>query len=240
MSRSCLSALPEEVSVRILTAVAMYGAADVALAGRVCSTFARQSRLAAQREARRLQRGGHLLPRETWPRLLHFLQRQRHRVRAVSCGRRHTLFIKGGECWACGYNNKGQIRRSTQPSTGQPPVIPSPVRAFRDPTRSITIVAAGWSHSVAVTASGDMWTWGSNQFGQLGLGDTEDRFAPQLAQCSGAVTDVAASERHTLICASVEGHSSAMVCGCPVGQVVHCCLRDCTDAGAVPECGVAV
>ncbi|XP_077157029.1 putative E3 ubiquitin-protein ligase HERC3 isoform X2 [Paroedura picta] len=39
-------------------------------------------------------------------------------------------------------------------------------------------IAAGGSHSMAVSLSGSVYSWGKNAFGQLGLGHTEDRFLP--------------------------------------------------------------
>lgn len=42
----------------------------------------------------------------------------------------------------------------------------------------IAAVAGGWRHTAAVDADGNVYSWGWNKFGQLGLGDTTDRNAP--------------------------------------------------------------
>ena len=39
-------------------------------------------------------------------------------------------------------------------------------------------VAASFSSSYALSASGDLWSWGDNYYGELGLGDTGDRLVP--------------------------------------------------------------
>jgi alpha-tubulin suppressor-like RCC1 family protein len=39
------------------------------------------------------------------------------------------------------------------------------------------IAAGGW-HSLALTESGEVYAWGSNGHGQLGLGDTNNRLTP--------------------------------------------------------------
>ena len=41
-------------------------------------------------------------------------------------------------------------------------------------------VAAGLAHTVACTDSGDVYSWGWNQDGQLGLGDDSSRGEPEL------------------------------------------------------------
>jgi len=39
-------------------------------------------------------------------------------------------------------------------------------------------LACGASHSVVVTVSGSVWAWGSNAFGQLGLGEEPKKLRP--------------------------------------------------------------
>jgi hypothetical protein len=39
-------------------------------------------------------------------------------------------------------------------------------------------VAAGGSHSLALTTDGSLWAWGGNGCGQLGDGTTEDNHSP--------------------------------------------------------------
>ena len=44
----------------------------------------------------------------------------------------------------------------------------------------MTQVAAGLAHTVALTDSGDVYSWGWNADGQLGLGDDQSRAEPEL------------------------------------------------------------
>jgi len=41
-----------------------------------------------------------------------------------------------------------------------------------------SFVSCGDSHTVAIKMDGTLWVWGYNTYGQLGLGDTTNRFAP--------------------------------------------------------------
>ncbi len=43
------------------------------------------------------------------------------------------------------------------------------------PLEGVTSISGGWHHACAV-ARGELYCWGSNDYGQLGLGDGEDRF----------------------------------------------------------------
>lgn len=53
--------------------------------------------------------------------------------------------------------------------------------------RHVTMVACGDTHTLAITADGQLWSFGRNQNGQLGLGTRDDSFSPQhvasLAVC---------------------------------------------------------
>lgn len=53
---------------------------------------------------------------------------------------------------------------STNQSTGTQ-FLPKPVLGINDP---VNAVALGQDHTIVVTKSGAVWTWGSNQHGQLG------------------------------------------------------------------------
>ena len=39
--------------------------------------------------------------------------------------------------------------------------------------------AAGFGHTACLTESGDLYTWGFNIYGQLGLGDKKTRWYPE-------------------------------------------------------------
>lgn len=43
----------------------------------------------------------------------------------------------------------------------------------------VAIISCGWRHTLAVTDSGQVFTWGRGVNGQLGHGDEEDRWVGQ-------------------------------------------------------------
>src|SRR5262249_59266802 len=59
-------------------------------------------------------------------------------------------------------------------------------------------VAAGYTHTVAVKTDGTLWAWGQNgYYGQLGLGDWENRAAPTPVGTDANWASAAAGHRHT-------------------------------------------
>ncbi len=57
----------------------------------------------------------------------------------------------------------------------------SRIEAVR-PVRRITSIAAGLNHNAAMSVAGEIYLWGSNKHGCLGLGDTSDRALPTKVQ----------------------------------------------------------
>lgn len=59
-------------------------------------------------------------------------------------------------------------------------------------------VAAAWSYSLAIADDGTLWSWGKNDHGQLGLGDTTDRNAPVRVSADTTWVAVAAGHAHSI------------------------------------------
>ncbi|XP_075277639.1 E3 ISG15--protein ligase HERC5 isoform X2 [Opisthocomus hoazin] len=98
----------------------------------------------------------------------------------VACGDQHAMALcRGGELFAWGQNGHGQLGVGSQTT-----LIPQPQLVKRLNGIPLAQIAAGGAHSAAVSLSGAVYTWGKNDFGQLGLGDTEDRDCPS---CVGAL-----------------------------------------------------
>lgn len=95
----------------------------------------------------------------------------------LSTGNYHSLAVSpAGTVWAWGNNDYGQLGTSSTASANSP-VQTTAVPAWSD----IFKVTAGSYHSAAMKSDGSLWTWGYNDYGQLGLGDTTQRtIATQL------------------------------------------------------------
>ncbi len=93
----------------------------------------------------------------------------------VNTYRDHNLAIRSDHSlWAWGNNFQGKLGISRTASA-----VAEPTRVGTE-TDWIEAVA-GSSHSVGLRADGSLWTWGSNQSGQLGIGATSQQVSHSAA-----------------------------------------------------------
>jgi alpha-tubulin suppressor-like RCC1 family protein len=93
----------------------------------------------------------------------------------ISCGDRHSLALTNcGEVYAWGSNYWGQIGNGCNNKQ----LIPIKVKGFNN-ERVVMISCGGW-HSMALTECGHVYSWGSNECGQLGIGNTEYSNEPKF------------------------------------------------------------
>lgn len=113
-------------------------------------------------------------------------------VASLSLGGGHACVVTtagGVVCW--GLNRTGQIGNATT-NDGQ---APAPVPAL---SSGVAMVSAGGFHTCAVTTAGGVRCWGSNEYGQLGDGTTQNRLEPvPVSGLESGVVAVSAGLWHT-------------------------------------------
>ncbi|MDQ0059947.1 RCC1 domain-containing protein [Paenibacillus harenae] len=119
----------------------------------------------------------------------------------VAAGHLHSLALKSdGTVWAWGNNDSGQhgvpggLTFNDGPYTTTYRHTPVQVQGLD----SVSAIAAGYSHSLALNSNGTVWAWGSNSSGQLGDASTTTRYTPVQVTNLGSVTAIAAGSSHTL------------------------------------------
>ena len=122
---------------------------------------------------------------------------------SLALGADHTCGIDragGARCW--GGNTSGQLGDGTRTPRSVPVEVPVSQGTL------FSKLAAGSSHTCAVSSTGRAWCWGSNSSGQLGDGTTATRSTPLETTQAGALafTDVAAGWYFT--CAIASGGDS--------------------------------
>ncbi|KAG2425442.1 hypothetical protein HXX76_013652 [Chlamydomonas incerta] len=94
-------------------------------------------------------------------------------VTSVVCGWRHSAVVTDeGRVFTFGWSKYGQLGHGDHVDHTRPCLVAG-LQHCR-----VSTVAGGWRHTMAADAEGNLYAWGWNKFGQLGLGDSEDRASP--------------------------------------------------------------
>ena len=132
-------------------------------------------------------------------------------IDAIALGELHTVVLSSGTCFAAGDNSKGQCGIQSSPTISWIPRL--------IPTNQINILLAscGDTHTMLLDRQGNLFAFGSNRSGRLGLGDCTDRSHPQRIATSTHFIHVACGSSHTLACGTInshleENHSSSPRC----------------------------
>ena len=105
----------------------------------------------------------------------------------VACGQdyvtglREYSSIQDNTMWGCGYNLYGQLGLEDRDYRSSPEQVGS-----LSDWSLIGLIGLGHYHNAAIKTDGSLWTWGYNNYGCLGLGDTVSRSSPEQI---GSLTD---------------------------------------------------
>jgi alpha-tubulin suppressor-like RCC1 family protein len=115
-------------------------------------------------------------------------------VTSFAGGLGHSLAVRRtGKVWIWGsdYNNLGVLGRAGQTTAPTPVAVPHLPAA--------QMVAAGQHFSLTLDHAGNVWAWGTNQLGELGIGSTQTSVAtPTKLQLPTPARAVAAGLHHGL------------------------------------------
>ncbi|KAG5891569.1 hypothetical protein JTB14_015836 [Gonioctena quinquepunctata] len=119
----------------------------------------------------------------------------------IRCGREHCILLNTyGEVFSFGRGSRGQLGH------GKLDDEPEPVLVEALAGIKIKQISAGGWHSCAVSEDGDLYAWGWNSNGQLGLGEDEEKCvsvmaAPHVIDVDDTrnVSKVSCGSRHTIV-----------------------------------------
>ncbi|CAM6090961.1 unnamed protein product [Calypogeia fissa] len=113
----------------------------------------------------------------------------RLRVKQVAAGGTHSVVLtQEGQVWSWGQPwPPGDIKQ-----------IATPVRV--QGLKDVRLIGVGAFHNLALLESGQVWAWGNNEYGQLGIGDTQPRALPVLVKklVGLNLVDIAAGGWHSM------------------------------------------
>ncbi|XP_076028585.1 E3 ubiquitin-protein ligase HERC2 isoform X2 [Oratosquilla oratoria] len=122
------------------------------------------------------------------PTLLESIQHTVIRKVAVNSGGKHCLALSAdGDVYSWGEGDDGKLGHGNKSPYDRPRLIETMQG------KGVVEIACGGAHSAAITASGELYTWGKGRYGRLGHGDSEDQLRPKLVEALGGyrVIDVA-------------------------------------------------
>jgi len=117
-------------------------------------------------------------------------------VTSISAGGTHSLALVGGEVWAWGHNEFGQLGDNSTIDRNRPVRVLG--GASGDTYLTDVTISAGGGHSLALKSDGTVYAWGDNRFGQLGDGTTDDCLTPVKILPLTGVTAISAGNDHSL------------------------------------------
>ena len=129
------------------------------------------------------------------------------RTVSIACGDWHSLVLSEfGDVYAWGWNEHGQLGHSPDsPVVAVPTLIE--LRSEDQDDVNFVSIGCGERHSVAVSEGGGVYTWGWNQYGQLGRSTDEDvARKPQVMDSGMKTVCVYCGHWNTLLVAQSTGH----------------------------------
>uniref|UniRef100_A0A9L0SAC6 RCC1 and BTB domain containing protein 1 n=1 Tax=Equus caballus TaxID=9796 RepID=A0A9L0SAC6_HORSE len=122
----------------------------------------------------------------------------------VACGSHHSMALAAdGEVFAWGYNNCGQVGSGSTANQPTPRKVTNCLHIKR-----VVGIACGQTSSMAVLDNGEVYGWGYNGNGQLGLGNNGNQLTPVrvAALHSVCVNQVPCHSAHTSAAKTQGGH----------------------------------
>jgi len=149
------------------------------------------------------------------PQKVKYFEEQGIKIKDCKIGEYHTVALsEDGDVYTWGYGGKkGYFSWMVSQEVGalghgdrNPFFIPKKVAFFDTLESKVKHIAAGLYHTVAVTADGDLYTWGRGLYGTLGNGSNQYSLKPELNEDFASlkeegitVTKIDSAEEYTAV-----------------------------------------
>ncbi|KAE8910492.1 hypothetical protein PF005_g1640 [Phytophthora fragariae] len=125
---------------------------------------------------------GHFDERVMMLRPVQALRSQRVKLIAASNGCEHMIALTDtGLAYSWGYNDRGQLGHENLATKIH---VPKLIESLKD--KKLGCASVSYHHSAVITDAGELYTFGMNDCGQLGLDHTQHQTTPQLESSSHA------------------------------------------------------
>ncbi|GMF41206.1 unnamed protein product [Phytophthora fragariaefolia] len=141
---------------------------------------------------------GHFDERVMMLRPVQALRSQRVKFIAASNGCEHMIALTDtGLAYSWGYNDRGQLGHENLATKIH---VPKLIESMKD--KKLGYASVSYHHSAVITDTGELYTFGMNDCGQLGLDHTQHQSTPQIVKTleGTEISMVACGLYHTIIC----------------------------------------
>ena len=116
-------------------------------------------------------------------------------IKSIYCSDEHTIILKNnGTLWGCGNNKYGKL------GLGQNITDKTTFTQIITNVNNIKSVYCSYNHTFILKNDGTLWGCGDNQYGQLGLGDTTNRYTfTQITANTNDIKSIYCGQNHTII-----------------------------------------
>ncbi|KAF2077068.1 hypothetical protein CYY_001635 [Polysphondylium violaceum] len=102
------------------------------------------------------------------------------KVQSLSSGPSHTMFVTNqNNVYVCGWGREGRLGLGDNTSDRDTPTL---IEYFKENNIKIVKVAAGGSHSLALSQDNQVYSWGNGANGKLGHGNETEQKIPKLIE----------------------------------------------------------
>ncbi|EAR89718.1 regulator of chromosome condensation (RCC1) protein (macronuclear) [Tetrahymena thermophila SB210] len=118
-------------------------------------------------------------------------------IEDIACGEEHTSFIaQNGYVYSMGNNNQGQLGVSVDESYYKSaPTLVEGLKGYK-----AVQISCGAYHTATVCDNGQLFTWGQNCEGQLGIGKSDNMTTPQIVDLkNNLAVFVSCGKRNTMV-----------------------------------------
>lgn len=106
----------------------------------------------------------------------------------------HSIVIDGGQVYTWGNNLNAQLGHADLDYSAKPRIVEN--------LKNVVAIGQGSAakHSIVLKIDGSVWSWGDNEFGQLGIGNSDviNSSAPRLIEGVYGVVAIAVGNKHSL------------------------------------------
>ncbi|KAJ5069299.1 regulator of chromosome condensation [Anaeramoeba ignava] len=122
------------------------------------------------------------------------------KIRYAACGETHTALVGvSGSVYTFGNGQYGQLGNGKK----EPSMTPFKIDQSHFKNEPVYSISCGTDHTIAVTRSGRVFVWGSNEFGQLGIAKIKSTYNPtELVMKNITIRQVACGDKSSFLVSS--------------------------------------